>query len=132
MLPFICQHRVLKEILPGSPVSKARQDSLWQPLLRPLLLLTAVRMPAVPGLASQWSRVVCSVLGIQTCCEASELLEKTVLQSVSTHTWRRALARQCDSYAQEELCLPPAGELWLARSRWCYQGGHDSPGAVTG
>ena len=66
---------------------------------------------------------MCSELGTQRRCEVSALLEKAALQSVSTHSWRRALASWRGYCVLEEPCIPPAGELGAGSEQRMLPGG---------
>lgn len=123
----ICHHRVLEEILPGSLIWKARQDSLWQPLLRPLLFLPAVSMAALLVWSGSGADLCAASLG-----HKGSVRSLCCWRSVSTHSWRRALASWCDCCVLEEPCIPSAGELGAGSEQRMLPGRSDNPGAVTG
>lgn len=126
LLPFIFRHlppQVLEEILQGSLIWKARQDSLWQPLLRPLLFLPAVRVVAFLVWPSSGAELCAVSLGHKSTVRSLCCFRRELCRVSSTYSWRRSLASWCDYCVLEEPCIPPAGKLGAGSEQTMLQGG---------
>lgn len=148
LLPFIFRHlppQVLEEILRGSLIWKARQDSLWQPLLRPLLFLPAVSVVALLVWPSSEAELCAVSSGHKSavrslCCFRRELCRVSAHTAGGGHyhldvtiaSWKSpashqqanlglALSRRCSrEVRQPRSCDREAGLAWAALTSLRY------------